>query len=233
MIYIVHGDDYAKSRRLIVNQQKKVSIGLRVERDALEFSPRELYETACTFDIFGNPPFIVLNIPHTKMENADDFIKVMKKIPQETMLIVLCNRELGRTNAFYKNASALKAKVALNSKPQISNIFTFVDSVFYKNKRAAYEELEKLAEEGADTFYILSMLLYGLRNIAHAKFSTVEFAKKSNFVREKALSQAEKYTHKDVRELFDFMYQMDKKLKTGLISQELALVYTLEKILNT
>jgi len=145
----------------------------------------------------------------------------------------LCNRELGRTNAFYKNASALKAKVALNSKPQISNIFTFVDSVFYKNKRAAYEELEKLAEEGADTFYILSMLLYGLRNIAHAKFSTVEFAKKSNFVREKALSQAEKYTHKDVRELFDFMYQMDKKLKTGLISQELALVYTLEKILNT
>jgi DNA polymerase III delta subunit len=233
MIYIVHGDDYAKSRRLVLNQQKKLALGLRVEKETEDFSPRELYETACSFDIFGNPPFIVLNIPHTKLAEADDYIKVMQKIPKESVLIILCERELGRTNAFYKNAAKLKAKVVLNNQPQTSNIFKFVDSVFFKNKNTAYEELEKLTEEGADTFYLLSMLLYGLRNVAHAKFSTVEFAKKSNFVREKSLAQAEHYTQQDIRDMFNLMYQTDKKLKTGLINQEVALVYTMEKILNT
>lgn len=233
MIYIVHGDDYAKSRRLVQNQQKKFAMGLRVERDILDFSPRELYETACSFDIFGNPPFIVLTIPHTKVAEAEEYIKIMKKIPKETVLIVLCERELGRTNIFYKSAAELKAKVALNKKPENSNIFSFVDGVFFKNKSVAYEELEKLTDEGADPFYILSMLLYGLRTVTHAKFNTVEFAKKSNFVKEKALSQAEKYSHQDIQDLYDFMYQTDKNLKTGLLSKEIALVYTIEKILNT
>jgi len=232
MIYLVHGDDYAKSRKLILNQQKKLSMGLKVERDVADFSPRELYETACSFDIFGNPPFIVLNIPNTKVAESEEYIKIIKKIPNETLLIVLCQRELGRTNAFYKNASTLKAKVVLNNKAQTSNIFKFVDSVFFQNKNASYEELEKLTEEGNDPFYILSMLLYGLRNITHAKFTTVEFAKKSSFVREKALIQTKNFTHQNIKDLFAFMYDMDKKLKTGLINQEIALVYTIEKILN-
>jgi DNA polymerase III delta subunit len=230
MIYLVHGDDYAKSRRLILNQQKKLAMGLKDERDISEFSPRELYETSCSFDIFGNPPFVVFTIPNTKVPDSDEYIKIIKKIPQETVLIILCDRELGRANAFLKSAQKLKAKVVLNNKEQISNIFKFVDSVFSKNKAGAYEELEKLTEEGADPFYILSMLLYGLRNITHAKFATVQFAKKSSFVRDKSVTQANNFSQNDIRNLYEFMYNTDKKLKTGLINQELALVYTLEKI---
>jgi len=232
MIYIVHGDDYAKSRKLILNQQKKLAMGLKVERDISEFSPRELYETACSFDIFGNPPFIVLNIPVTKVAESEKYVKVMKKFPKETVLVILCNRELGRTNSFYKSASDLKAKVALNNLIQTSNVFKFVDSLFFQNKISTYEELEKLTDEGSEPFYVLSMILYGLRTITHAKFSTVEFAKKSSFVREKALIQSENFTHQNIKDLFDFMYDMDKKLKTGLVNQEIALVYSIEKILN-
>jgi len=232
MIYIVHGDDYAKSRKLILNQQKKLAMGLKVERDISEFSPRELYETACSFDIFGNPPFIVLNVPVTKVAESEKYVKVMKKFPKETVLIILSNRELGRTNSFYKSASDLKAKVALNNLIQTSNVFKFVDSLFFQNKISTYEELEKLTDEGSEPFYVLSMILYGLRTITHAKFSTVEFAKKSSFVREKALIQSENFTHQNIKDLFDFMYDMDKKLKTGLVNQEIALVYSIEKILN-
>ena len=233
MIYLVHGDDYPKSRKLIINQQKKMPMGLKVEKGVDEFSPRELYETACSFDIFANPPFIVFNIPNTKVDNAEEYIRVMKKIPMETVLIILCDRELGRINAFFKSAPELKAKVILNTQPQTSNIFRFVDSVFLKNKIHAYEELDKLTDEEVDTFYILSMLLYGLRNITHAKFGTKEFAKKSSFIREKAIVQAENFTHQNIRDLYEFMYDIDKKLKTGLVNQEIALVYTIEKILST
>jgi len=232
MIYIVHGDDYPKSRKLIINQQKKLAMGLKTERDISDITPKELYEIACSFDIFGNAPFIVLNIPNTKVAEAEKFLVIMKKIPKETVLIILCNRELGRTNAFYKSAKDLQARVVLNTETQDSNVFKFVDALFMKNKTVAYDELEKLSQEDTNTFYILSMILYGLRNITHAKYSTVEFAKKSNFVRNKAIVQAENFSPQDIIELYTFMYHTDKKLKTGLINQEIALVYTIEKILN-
>ena len=232
MIYIVHGDDYPKSRKLIINQQKKLAMGLKTERDISDITPKELYEITCSFDIFGNAPFIVLNIPNTKVAEVEKFLGVMKKIPKETVLIILCSRELGRTNAFYKNAKDLQARVVLNTETQDSNVFKFVDALFMKNKTVAYDELEKLSQEDTNTFYILSMILYGLRNITHAKYNTVEFAKKSNFVRNKAIVQAENFSPQDINELYTFIYRTDKKLKTGLINQEIALVYTVEKILN-
>lgn len=156
----------------------------------------------------------------------------MKKIPAETVLIVLCDRELGRTNAFYKNAEALQARVVLNTETQDSNVFKFVDALFMKNKLAAYDELEKLTQEGANTFYILSMILYGLRTITHAKYTTTEFSKKSSFVKNKSIVQMQNFSTQDIKDLYKFMYETDKKLKTGLINQEIALVYTIEKILN-
>jgi len=230
MIYIVHGDDYPKSRRLIINQQKKLAMGLKTERDISDTTPRELYETSCSFDIFGNAPFVVLNIPSTKVANAQDYIEIMKKIPDKTVLIILCDRELGRTNAFYKSAPDLKARVVLNSEVQDSNIFKFVDNVFMKNKMGAYKELEKLHQEDANDFYIMSMLLYGLRNITHAKYHTDVFANKNSFVKNKAIAQANNFSTDEIRDLYLFMYDVDKKLKTGLIDQELALVRTIEKV---
>jgi len=232
MIYIVHGDDYPKSRRLIINQQKKLAMGLKTERDISETTPKELYETACSFDIFGNAPFIVLNIPATKVANVQDYIEIMKKIPEKTVLIVLCDRELGRTNAFYKSAPDLKAKVVLNSEDQDSNVFKFVDNVFMKNKAGAYKELEKLYQEDSNEFYILSMLLYGLRNITHAKYTTDSFVKKSSFIKNKAIAQADNFSTDQIRDMYTYMYEVDKKLKTGLIDQEVALVRTIEQVVN-
>lgn len=232
MIYIVHGDDYPKSRKLIINQQKKLAMGLKTERDISDTTPKEFYETACSFDIFGNAPFIVLNIPSTKVSNAQEYIDVMKKIPEKTVLIILCDRELGRTNTFYKNASELKARVVLNSEEQDSNVFKFIDNVFMKNKVAAYNELEKLYQEDANEFYILSMLLYGLRSITHAKYTTDDFVKKSSFVKNKSIAQADNFSTDQIKDLYTFMYDIDKKLKTGLIDQEMALVRTIEQIVS-
>jgi DNA polymerase III delta subunit len=230
MIYIVHGDDYPKSRRLIINQQKKLAMGLKTEMDISDTTPKELFETACSFDIFGNAPFVVLNIPSTKVANAQNYIEVMKKIPEKTVLIILCDRELGRTNAFYKSGPELKAKVVLNAEAQDSNVFKFVDQVFMKNKRGAYKELEKLHQEDTNDFYILSMLNYGLRNITHAKYHTDDFSKKSSFIKNKAVAQADNFSVEEIRNLYTFMYEVDKKLKTGLMDHEVALVRTIEKI---
>ncbi len=232
MIYIVHGDDYPKSRRLIINQQKKISSNIKIERDLSNLTPKELYEAACSFDLFGNPPLLVVTLPPGKVAEIKDYLKILKKIPKKTTVILLSEKKLGKTNRFIRSAPELKAKVIFNQKPSISNVFKFLDNLYIQNRKGTYKELESLIEENAEAFFILSMILYGLRNLVHAKFLTGEFLAKSDFVKSKILKQAENFTREEVIGLFDFIYNTDKKIKTGQIQPDIALTHTIEKILS-
>ncbi len=231
MIYIVHGNDYAKSRKAIVNQKSKVDADHIVEEEIENITPRQLYEMLVSFDLFGKPPFIILKVPATKVANFEDYLKILFKTPEQSVLIILCATTLGRTNDFIKYAQELKAKVAHNEKLNESNVFDFVDNLYYKNKKAAYAELQKLEKEETDEFYVFSMVLYGLRNIAQAKFRTEEFQKKSGFMKDKAIRQAENFTVSEIYELFDFFYDTEKKLKTGKIDKSLVIPFSIEKVL--
>lgn len=232
MIYIVHGDDYSKSRKLIVNQQKKIASNIKIEKNLAEITPKELYEAACSFDLFGNPSLLVVNIPSGKVSNFSDYLKVLKKVPQETTVILLSDGKLAKSNAFLKSAKELKAKVALNQKPPMSNIFRFLDHLFLQNRRGTYQELEKLAEEETEPFFILSMVLYGIRNLTHAKYLTDDFLKKSGYVKGKILQQAENFNKDDLTTMFELAYETDKNIKTGKVQKDVALTHIIEKILR-
>ena len=232
MIYIVHGDDYSKSRKLIINQQKKLTSNVKIEKDLADMSPKDLYEAACSFDLFGNPSLLVVNIPSGKVAGFDDYLRVLKKIPKETTVILLSEDKLAKSNRFLKSAKELKAKVAFNQKPSMSNIFKFLDHLFFQNRRGAYQELENLMEEETEPFFILSMILYGIRNITHAKYLTEEFLKKSDYIKSKMLKQAENYSKDDLKNMFEMAYQTDKNIKTGRVQKDVALTHTIEKILS-
>lgn len=232
MIYIVHGNDYSKSRKLIINQQKKLTSEIKIEKNLLEITPKGLYEASCSFDLFGNPSLLVINIPSTKIGDFKEYLKVLKKSPQETTIIILSDQKLAKSNQFLKSAPELKAKVVLNQKPSISNVFSFLDQLFMQNRRGAYQELEKLAEEETEPFFILSMILYSLRNLTHAKYLTEDFLKKTGYVKSKIIKQAENFTKEDLMYLFETAYETDKNIKTGKVQKELALTQTIERILN-
>lgn len=232
MIYIVHGNDYAKSRKLVINQSSKVSAEHITERDIEDIAPKELYEALVSFDLFGQPPFVVLKVPATKVAGYEEYEKAILKTPEQAVLIILCATKLGKANDFIKSAKKFKAKIAFNEKVVESNVFNFVDNLFYKNPTPTYRELQKLQDEDADPFYIFSMMLYGLRTIAHAKHESEEFNKKSGFVKDKALRQAENFTEKEINELFNFFYDTEKKLKTGKISTDLVIPYAIQNVLG-
>lgn len=232
MIYIVHGNDYPKSRKLIVNQQKKLTSNIKIEKDISEISPKELYEATSAVDLFGNPALVVVNIPTAKVADFDRYLKILKKVPQETTLILLAENKLSKSNLFLKNAPDLKAKIALNQKPPMSNVFKFLDHLFMQNRRGTYQELEKLTEEETEPFFILSMILYGIRNLTHAKYLTDDFLKKSGYVKSKIIKQAENFTKEELIDLFGLAYETDKNIKTGKIQKDIALTQTIEKILR-
>jgi len=89
MIYIVHGDDISKSRILIQNQQKKLNIEARIEIDITDITPDAVYEKSCSNDLFGNLPFIVLDITSAGRMNMDKYIEILEKAPIATTIIVL------------------------------------------------------------------------------------------------------------------------------------------------
>ncbi len=232
MIFLLHGDNLPRSRETIIQLQQKLSTQNKKEVSIGDISAHELKELCASFDIFSEPPFIVLDISDAGNKNVTDYVNVLKTIPTQTNLVLLADRELSKANAFLKASSELKSKVVFSKSAPTSNVFKFIDAVYTKNRKLAYSELRDLLVSYEDPFYLFSMLLYGLRNIAYAKFNSPALDKMAPFVKSKAIAQAHKFTHTQIHNLYTDFYNIDKNLKTGKLSQELVVAYTIEKILQ-
>ncbi|EKE00048.1 MAG: hypothetical protein ACD_22C00100G0012 [uncultured bacterium] len=207
MIYIVHGENYTFSRNIILNQQKKLGND-RTEIDVTQTTPGQLKDLCSSNDLFGTPPFIVLDISNAGRANLDAFVDALSNLSAETNVIVLSSKELTKTNAFLKAADKLGAKVINNQKQITSNIFKFVDTLFLGNRKQIYTEYTKLINDDNDPFYIFSMLLYGVRKNAH------------------------KMPKQTLSTLLLNLYNIDKGVKTGELSVDMYIPLSIEKILN-
>jgi DNA polymerase III delta subunit len=207
MIYVVHGDNLSYSRKIILNQQKKLGETARTEVSVADITPQDLQNLVTSPDLFGTPPFIVLDISELKRTNPKDYIEVIKQTPEEATLIILSPKELGKTSPFLALA-VNGAKIILNKTQPKSNVFKLVDSLFKGFRKAAYKELQTLTLEDQDPFYIFSMILYGARKNS------------GNFEPEQ------------LKALFNELYSVDKKAKTGEIPIDMMLTLTVEKVLS-
>ncbi len=160
MIYIVHGNNFVKSRYLVSNQQKKLNIDNRYELDILEKTPEELFEIINTSDLFGVFPFVVLDVSNVGRTNLEKYVEVIQKNENEAHIIILSNKSLPKTNVFIKNINKLNAKVIHNEDAPNANIFKFIDKLFEKKRKETYQELEKLLKEEENGVYIFTMILF-------------------------------------------------------------------------
>jgi len=232
MIYIVHGNDLAKSRALIVNQQKKKGVESKTEVSIADVTPQQLAEICAAADLFGQLPFIVFDITGTRKKNLKDYVEVLKKCPVEADIVVLSSKSLTKTNPFLKNASTLKAKVIGNEKAPKGNVFSFLDALFAKNRKVTYKKLATLLKEGTDPFYIMSMIAWGLRNIAYVKWEAPAAKNMSPFVKSKTTRVTSNFTESAVEKAFSTLYLTDKKTKIGEITPDMAVTVLIEHILG-
>jgi DNA polymerase III delta subunit len=233
MIYIVHGDDLVKSRGLILNQQKKLGCETRLEFEISNITPEELLEKGCSNDLFGNQPFIVLDVTNAGRMNLEPYLEAIRKIPPLTTIIILSGKTLGKSNLFIKKSKELKARPNLNEITPNSNIFKFIDAVFYKQREKAYKELSKLLKDGVSPFEIISMMFYGLRTVACAKFEAPSYKKLHSFVKSKSSSQAKLFTEEQIKNIFEKFREIDMKSKLSEIDEELLIPMTIEIVLNS
>jgi DNA polymerase III delta subunit len=233
MIYIVHGDDFTKSRNLILNQQKKLEIDSRNEMDISNLSPEDLFSHVHSSGLFGENQLLVLNISKAGRTNLEPFLEKLKKIPENIILIILSDKTLTNNNVFIKNASKLEAKVIFNEKTPLSNTFRFVDAVFYRQRDKAYRELSKLLGDQTEPFEIFSMLVWGLRNVAQAKFDNQKFFRGRDFIKNKVYAQSKLFSTESLKKLYKTLSDMDRDVKTGGIDPDLLIPLAVEKVLNS
>lgn len=234
MIYIFHGENLSHSRDLILKfrrdfaETKKLSSKTEILIE--NTTPQQLSDTLSSFDFFSNPPFIVLDISNVGRSNTESYVEVLRKMPQETFLIILSSKELTKSNTFIKAAAELKAKVVVSKKVSDSNVFNFIDSVFSGNRELSYKNLKDLVNDDQDNIYILTMLEYALRNIAYVKFNSPMLNKINPFVKYKAINQSKFFSESSIRNLYEFFYEIDIDSKTGGISDQMLIPICIEKV---
>lgn len=233
MIYIVHGEDLAKSRALIQNQQKKIGAESRIEVEVSDISPEQLFEKSHSNDLFGNPPFIVIDVSSSNRMDLNPYIEKLEQVPDTTTIIILSNKTLPKTNALLKNSARIKAKLNLNETVPQSNIFKLVDAVYNRQRDKAYMELVKLIKDDVSQFEIFSMLLYGLRTVASAKFDSPSYRKLHDFVKRKSQFQAKLFSEEQLTIIFERLRKIDKESKLSEIDEELIVPMAIETVLNS
>ncbi len=233
MIYLVHGDDFSKSRNLVLNQQKKLNIESKTEINLAETTPEAIFELTHRGDLFGGPAMIVLNISKAGRMNLEPYIKTLEKIPENNTIVILSDKVLSSTNAFIKASVKLNAKVLLNVQIPQGNAFKLADALFNKQREKTYAELTKLLVGDIDPFEIFSALVYGLRNVAFAKFNSPSFAKAKDFIKFKAQSQQKGYSEEQLKNFYDYFRQTDRDAKNGNLDPELMVPLAIEKVLNS
>lgn len=231
MIYIVHGENTAKSRAQINNQQKKIEATNVNEVNLEDISIQELTSLVNSNSLFGDKTFVVLNV--TNIKATEEHINVLKNKSPNTIVIIYAEKNIPKTSVFIKNSQELQAKIVENIKEHNENIFKFIDTLFYKNRTETYKEYEKLIKAETDDFYLFTMMMYGLRSIAKGFYKSPSFEKGAPFTKSKVTAQLKGFSEDTVKKLYEDFYTLEKKAKTGEIQPENAVFLGIENVLNS
>lgn len=132
----------------------------------------------------------------------------------------LCNFKIG--GVIKKDDVAL-----IGYKKTELNIFDFVDAIAGKNKTKAYEVLFKEIKSGRDPYYLLTMMVYGFRNLlavkdlSERKMSVDTIVKKTRlhpFVVKKTYQSAEKFNLNELKSIYSFLLDLDTYSKRGMLN---------------
>jgi DNA polymerase-3 subunit delta len=120
----------------------------------------------------------------------------------------------------------------LTSYSREASIFSLVDSIFDRKARQTHNILQRLVREGTNASYIIAMIARQLRLIIRAKYLDDKASTKqslealnvsSEFVLNKTINQAKKYSVGQLSDCYHRLLQADIDIKTGKYSEDVAI----------
>lgn len=144
------------------------------------------------------------------------------------------NGELEKLVAFKQEGEITKVDwEALCQESTEVKIFDFVDALGVRNKEKAVEMLSSLMNNKEDAFYIFSMIVYQVRNLAKVDYCRRKGCQDQNsiagetglhpFVVKKTLNQLRNFKLAEIKRIYNFCSELDLFVKTGRMEMKDAL----------
>lgn len=134
-------------------------------------------------------------------------------------------QEIEKISSFVRQGSVpLEAIQQLVPQQAATTIFELVDAFATQKKQQAFLSLSRELGSGQDPHYILSLLLYQVRNMLmvrdlldrHRPFHTIAAqAGLSPFVARKSVAQAQQFTQSSLHKLYQHLSQLEESSKNG------------------
>lgn len=151
------------------------------------------------------------------------------------------SNELAKIANFKKNQKINEKDIDIlvRSKSE-SDIFQIIDVLSSKNKKSALNLLSRYFDSGDDPLYLLAMIEYQFRNLLKIKsntenmkiFQVNDLAKKLGmhpYVARKSFEQAKKFDLPSLKKIYEKLFELDFKIKSGQIEPVLGIqMLTLE-----
>lgn len=150
------------------------------------------------------------------------------------------SQEIRKLANYCRGRQISQKDVDLLVKPKIeADIFKTIDFIGQKNKKQAFDFLQRHLEFGDSPIYLLSMINFQFRNLLIVREMLEQkkpyslILQKSGlhpFVVKKAYWQAQKFTFSELEKIYQKIFQIDLGIKTGKIEPELALELLIAEI---
>lgn len=204
-LLLLHGLAIAASRKQLSDLKEKFSA-----EDILTFTKGfkedDLRHGVMNVSMFTTERLVILENP------GDEFTMEKFQLPEDTTLVIWVDHELSATKKLLKFVTQNQGQVMHFPEGKEVSIFPLLDLLATKNPKA-FLELEKVKQAGFDVFYILTMVLYLLRNLVASPKNAPPF------VQEKLLKQRKNFSKKQIKEFYKTVLEIDYKLKTGNIEK--------------
>lgn len=216
-VVLLHGPAIRRSReQLIVLKSKFNSQNIQVFDSSS--NPKDLMGNLMTLPLIPEARLIVL-------ENIGEDLSLEKLSDSDDLtLIFWFEKELGEKSNILKFVKNKKGEILNFPEGKEASVFPFLDNLGNKDKKA-FLELDKLKKSGADSQYLITMILYLLRSLVSPNKNA------PSFVKEKIARQQRNFPEGKVKDLYKFVLETDFKIKSGLIEKDQAEFLIVNKFL--
>jgi len=228
MLYLLHGENVSASRDALIELKNNYSPDSISVFDAKKFDADEFkraYETPSLLSdsrlivIEGKPPQ-----PAMKQLGTSDTAD----------LVFWLGEQLKPSNKLFKLVKELGGQIRA-FKPAIpKHVFGFLDALGYKNKEKSFLELHRLLDQGESPIYLLTMIVWQIRNLLKVKLSLDggPKPKMAPFVLRKAQGQVRSFEEEGLVGIFRNLLDAEIKLKTTQLDPALLLDLVVREITN-
>ncbi len=203
---------------------------------------KELTKNRTLFNLLAGKDSVVRNVEYLEREKLAKWIKsefALRKysVEQDAIkeLIVTAGNEswalaneIDKLCSFKTGGAIKKEDVALLGFKKIDlNMFDLIDAIAGKNKPKAYEILFKEIKNSRDPYYLLTMIVYGFRNLLAVKdlsdrgMSVDAIVKKARlhpFVARKTYQSAGKFNLDELKNIYSHLLDLDTHSKEGTLN---------------